>query len=171
MAEITIRQIARSEIPCCVALIRESFLTVADELGLRPETSPKFTGFSISEQRLCYHFDVEKRPMICAEIGGEIAGYYSLAPLKCGACEINNLAVPPRFRHDGVGGELLRDALLRAKSMGASEAEVSIVVDNLRLRRWYEAKGFCYIKSEKFDGFAFTCGTMTRRLDDIKIDG
>ena len=158
-SEPRIRPVERAEIPECVAVIRAAFLTVADELSLSPETSPRFTGFSISEDRLHYHFDVEKRPMLVLA-SSKILGYYSLAPLRDGVCEINNLAVLPEFRHRGAGSELLADALSRARKLGATAAEVSIVDDNLRLRRWYEGKGFCYIKSEKFPGFAFTCGTM-----------
>ena len=164
MCDIILRPISRDDIPTCTRVIRDSFLTVARELGLAPETSPKFTGFSISEERLYYHFDVEKRTMICAESGEQIVGYYSLAPLKQGVCEVNNLAVLPEFRHQNVGGRLLEDALRRAKALGAAEVLVSIVDDNLRLRRWYEAKGFRHIKSQKFPVFAFTCGEMRMRL-------
>lgn len=40
-----IREINRSEIPECVALIRESFLTVANEFNFTQANAPRFTAF------------------------------------------------------------------------------------------------------------------------------
>lgn len=161
---LIIRPIRREEIPRLVEIIRNSFLTVAEELKLSPETSPRFTGFSISEERLYYQFDVEKRVMLCGEIRGETAGYYSLSNPKDGECEINNLSVLPEFRHRGIGRAFVFDGIERAKHAGCGSVTVSIVDTNLRLRRWYEGIGFRYERTEIFPGFDFTCGEMRMGL-------
>lgn len=36
----------------CVNVIRESFLTVANELGFTEENAPRFTAFATTEERL-----------------------------------------------------------------------------------------------------------------------
>lgn len=164
MNTFDIRPITRDEIPRCVEVIRESFLTVARELGLKKETSPRFTGFSINEERLYYQFDVEKRPMLCITDGEKIVGYYSLAPIKDGQIELNNLAVLPEYRHRGIGETLMQDGLHKAKELGAQSVYVSIVDTNKRLRAWYESLGFKYVGARKFDGFDFLCGDMVKYI-------
>ena len=152
--------IVREDIPECVRVIRESFLTVAHELDLKKETSPRFTGFSISEERLYYQFDVEKRPMFKYCDGEKIVGYYSLSPEIDGQTELNNLAVLPEYRHRGIGEILMRNGMERARYAGCKSVFVSIVDTNKRLRAWYESLGFRYVGARKFEGFDFLCGDM-----------
>lgn len=160
MTTYDIRRITRKDIPRCAEVIKESFLTVARELGLKKETSPRFTGFSISEERLYYQFDAEKRPMLCSCDGEKIVGYYSLSPVKGGQVELNNLAVLPEYRHRGIGEALVRDGIMRAKAAGCLSVYVSVVDTNKRLREWYESLGFRYVGARKLDGFDFLCGDM-----------
>lgn len=47
-----IKQITRSDIPECVRVIKESFLTVADEFNIMAENAPRFTAFAMNEERL-----------------------------------------------------------------------------------------------------------------------
>lgn len=46
-----IREVRREEIPKCVELIRKSFQTVADDLGLTAQNAPRFTAFATTEER------------------------------------------------------------------------------------------------------------------------
>ena len=57
-----IREVTRKDIPACVELIKNSFMTVADEYGFTAENAPRFTAFAISEDRLCRHVEKEHRP-------------------------------------------------------------------------------------------------------------
>ena len=159
-----ITPISREDIPECVKVIRESFMTVAREFGFTKERSPRFTGHAISDERLYYQFDVEKRPMFKYLVGGKTVGYYSLALPKDGVCELNNLAVLPEFRHLGIGGKMVADGLERMKAAGCREAEVCIVEENKMLRVWYESLGFRHIGIKKLDGFEFTCGYLRKEI-------
>lgn len=47
-----IHQIERDDISRCVKIIRESFLTVAEEFGFTEENAPRFTAFAASDERL-----------------------------------------------------------------------------------------------------------------------
>lgn len=160
--------VEREDIPECVRVIRESFMTVADEFGYNPQSSPLFTGFLISEERLYHQFDVEKRPMFCAKADGETVGFCSVSPPNNGRCEINNLAVLPRFRHKKIGEALLINSLKTAKSLGCREVFVDIVAENLRLRKWYESFGFVYTETVRLDGYEFLNGYMIKK---IQTDG
>lgn len=160
-----IRQMKENEISECVKLISDSFMTVANEFGFTIENAPRFTAFATTSERLRYHRDVEKRPMyVYVPDDGKILGYYSLALLENGACELNNLCVLPDSRHQGIGDQLLSDAFVNAKKLGRNKMKIGIVEENTVLRKWYESKGFIHIGTEKYDFFPFTCGYMEMEL-------
>lgn len=157
-----IRPITSTDIPACVRVIRESFRTVADEFGITQERAPRFTAFSVSEERLAWQL-AQGRPMFACLEGGEIVGYYSL-DIRDGACELNNLCVLPAFRHRKRGESLLMHAISEAKSHGCTIMHLGYVYENERLRHWYEDYGFTFTGTQKFDFFPFTCGYMERPL-------
>ena len=159
-----IRTMKKEEIPECVNVIRAAFATVAEEFGFTRENAPRFTAFATSDERLRWHLEQEHRPMYVYLVDGRIAGYYSLAMLKDGNIELNNLAVLPEYRHRGIGGELLRHAFLEAEKRGCPVMKIGIVEENRRLRQWYEDWGFVHTGTEKYDFFPFTCGYLEKRL-------
>ena len=105
-----IRPVTEKDIPACVEVIRESFLTVAEEFHFTKESASRFTAFSVNEGRLSYQFHVEHRPMYAYADGDKIVGYYSLFPEENNTCELNNLAVLPAYRHKSIGKQLLEHA-------------------------------------------------------------
>lgn len=174
-----IREITKEEIRESVRVITESFMTVADELGFTAENAPRFTAFATTEDRLMYQMEVEKRPMYgffsdegsgdgsgdnAGSGSGKMLGYYSLAKQSDTEWELNNLCVLPEHRHDGIGDLLLQDAFKRARELGAAKLNIGIVEENVRLRKWYESKGFMHLGTKKFDFFPFTCGYMEKAL-------
>ena len=158
-----IRPVTVADVPECVSVIRESFLTVAGEFGFTQENAPRFTAFAISPERLAWQMR-EGRPMFVCEADGVPVGYFSLEIKNGGVCELNNLAVLPAFRHRGIGAYLLHHAISEAKSRGCTKMPIGIVEENVRLRRWYEQYGFVHTGTQKFDFFPFTCGYMERTL-------
>ena len=44
---------------------------------------------------------------------------------------------------------------------------LGIVEENTRLREWYARYGFVHTGTKKFDFFPFTCGYMTRELQEV----
>ena len=159
-----IRQIKEKDIAECVEVIRESFLTVANELGFTTENAPGFTAFSITEDRLRKQLIEEKRPMFVFCEVDKIVGYYSLLLQEHKQCELNNLAVLPEYRHKGIGEILLQNAFSVAKELNCIKVNIGIVEENQVLRKWYESFGFTHTGTQKFDFFPFTCGYMEKRL-------
>lgn len=155
-----IREINRSEIPECVALIRESFLTVANEFNFTQANAPRFTAFSTNNDKLYWQYDNENRKMFAFFSEGKIIGYYSLLFLENNECELCNFCVSPVYRHRKIGEQLLNHCVSFAKSMDVSKIKISIVEENTQLRKWYESRGFIHLKTEKYDFFPFTCGYM-----------
>lgn len=159
-----IRQITEKDIQECVKVIRESFLTVAQEFGFTEENAPRFTAFATTEQRINWQLLGEKRFMFAFYENDQIVGYYSLLQQENNECELNNLAVLPAYRHNGIGEALLKDAFEVAKEMNCTKMNIGIVEENQVLRKWYEDFGFTHVGTQKFDFFPFTCGYMEKEL-------
>ena len=162
--EWTIRPITAEEARACSGVIRESFLTVAEEFGITPENAPRFTAFAVTEERVRREMTEGQQVIACFTREGEMAGCYSLRLPDGDAGELNHLCVLPAFRHRHIGALLMRDALERAGQHGCRRMALSLVEENARLKRWYGSFGFVSVRTEKFDFFPFTCGYMERRL-------
>lgn len=162
-----IKKIDNKDIAECVDVIKKSFLTVADEFGFTIDNAPRFTAFSISDDRLLYQLTVEKRSMYAYyDDKGKIIGYYSLALRNNKECELNNLCVLPLHRHKNIGICLLEDSFKKAKKAGCKRMCIGIVEENTMLKKWYESNGFIHIGTEKFDFFPFTCGYMIKNFSE-----
>ena len=159
-----IKRVEASDISKCVEVIRDSFLTVADEFGITEENAPRFTAFSVNEERLLWQMDTECRPMYAFYENGAIIGYYSLLLQENCECELNNLCVLPSYRHKGIGEKLLKSAFDEAEKSGCAKINIGIVEENTVLKKWYESFGFVHTKTEKYDFFPFTCGYMEKIL-------
>ena len=159
-----IRKVQKEDLPECARVIKESFMTVAEQFGFTQENAPRFTAFATDEQRLLYHMEAEHRAMFAAEEDGMICGYYSLLATGNGGCELSNLAVLPEHRHKGIGGQLLEHSFLTAKKLGCTVMSIGIVEENEVLRKWYEKYGAVHIGAKKFDFFPFTCGYMEKKI-------
>ncbi len=159
-----IKEINEKDILECVNVIRESFLTVADEFGFTPENASRFTAFATTEDRLRWHIYGEHRPMYAYYDKDKIVGYYSLLMQENKECELNNLCVLPAYRHKGIGEELLEHAFEFAKEQGCTKMNIGIVEENAVLKKWYERFDFVHVGTEKFDFFPFTCGYMERKI-------
>lgn len=159
-----IKEVQQNELSECVKVIRESFKTVADELGFTAENAPRFTAFATTEERLNWHLNGEHRPMYAFCDDNIIVGYYSLLLQDNNECELNNVCVLPAYRHKGIGKVLLNHAFQIAEETGCKKMNIGIVEENVVLRKWYEAYGFVHTGTQKFDFFPFTCGYMEKEL-------
>lgn len=148
----------------CVKVIKESFSTVADELGFTSENAPRFTAFATTEERLNWQLVREHRPMYAFFDNETIVGYYSLLLQENKECELNNLCVIPAYRHKGIGERLLKDAFNIAEELNCNKINICIVEENKVLKKWYESFGFIHTGIKKFDFFPFTCGYMEKNL-------
>lgn len=159
-----IRQLTKEDIPECVDVIRTGFLTVGKEFDITPENAPRFTAYATDEAKVNFWMDEQKRPMYGYFKNGKMVGYYNLAFPSENECELGSLCVLPEYRHKGIGEALLKDSLTRAKALGLSKMNLSIVEENTVLRRWYEDHGFTHIGTKKYDFFPFTCGYLEKNL-------
>lgn len=158
------KEVQQNELSECVKVIRESFKTVADEMGFTAENAPRFTAFATTEERLNWHLNGEHRLMYAFCEDNLIVGYYSLLLQDNNECELNNVCVLPEYRHKGIGKVLLNHAFQIAEETGCKKMNIGIVEENVVLRKWYEVYGFVHTGTQKFDFFPFTCGYMEKEL-------
>lgn len=159
-----IKKVDKTALAECAAVIRESFMTIADEFSFTTENAPRFTAFSVTEERLLWQLEKEHRPIFAYYNEDKIVGYYSLLLQENSECELNNLCVLPAYRHKGIGAILLKNAFETAKELNCIKMNIGIVEENTVLRKWYESFGFIHTGTKKFEHFPFTCGFMEKHL-------
>lgn len=159
-----IRPMREDEISICAALIRTSFLTVAQELGITEQNAPRFTAFATDASRLTWQFEQGRPMFVCIDEHDMPIGYCSLCEKDVEAVELNNLCVLPGHRHHKLGEKLLLHAIREAMMRGYLRMTIGIVEENKQLRAWYEKYGFVHTGTQKFDFFPFTCGYLQKSL-------
>ena len=156
-----IKQLNSSDFPRAAEIIRESFATVAEDLGFTEQTFPTFTGFVTTAERLQNHaawgwlmyglFENE-----------QLVGYASVSKVKDAdnVYELHNLAVLPDYRHKGYGKQLLDFCTAKVKELGGTKITIGITEENTVLKNWYTANGFIHTSTKKFDHIPITVGFM-----------
>lgn len=160
-----IREITEEDFEKCINVIRESFMTVAEEFYITRENAPAFTAFATDENKMKQWKYEQHRPMYGYFEDGKLVGYYNLM-INEDMCEVGSLCVLPEYRHKNIGKALLDDAISKAKELHSSKMILSIVEENKVLRKWYEDQGFVHLGTKKFDFFPFTCGYLGMELTE-----
>ena len=166
-----IKKLGKADIPDCVSVIRRSFRTVADGFGFTEENAPAFTAFATNEEKVNQWMTEQGRSMYGCFENDRLVGYYNLLSTEDGY-ELGSLSVLPEYRHEGIGRILLTDAMIRAAAENVDKMKLSIVEENVTLRKWYEDMDFTHTGTRKFDFFPFTCGYLERdmRVCPIRIE-
>lgn len=73
---------------------------------------------------------------------------------------LHDLIVLPAHRKRGIGQALLDFCKKSARELGATSVQLSMIDDNMPLRKWYEKNGFVNIDYKKYEGAPFTVGNM-----------
>ena len=150
--------VQEQELPLCLAVIRESFATVAAAFGLTEQNCPTHTSFMNLEQ-LQKHFEWGWK-MFGLWKDGRLVGFYALSDEGAGRFELHNLAVLPDYRHLGCGKRLLDDAKSRVTALGSEKITIGIIEEHTVLKNWYMRNGFVPTGTRKFDHLPFTAGFL-----------
>lgn len=154
-----IRQVKNKEqLNICLKIIRSSFITVAEEFSLTENNCPSHTAF-MTFDKLEMQFDND-RPMFLFYQDANPVGYFSLAKCSNEEWELNNLAVLPKYRHLGIGKEMIDYAVKMVKNYGGNKISIGIIEENSTLKNWYLKLGFIHISTRKFEHLPFTVGFM-----------
>lgn len=163
-----IKKIKKENLSECEVVIKNSFMTVADDFNITEQNVPKYVAFATTKEKLSEQYD-NGRKMFAYFDNKKIVGFYSLEFLN-NECELNNLCVLPEYRHRGIAKELLKHSFNVAKQNGAIKMNIGIVEENQVLKNWYIDFGFKTTHTEKYNFFPFTCGYMEKSLRRHEID-
>jgi ribosomal protein S18 acetylase RimI-like enzyme len=85
-------------------------------------------------------------------VGGEYVGLLMLKMLDETSGYVYYVAVPSRFRRQGIGGRLLDDALSYLAGRGSLDVYASVEEDNLGSRALFESRGFRRVEGSEMAG-------------------
>lgn len=153
-----IKPVSYEDLDKCARVIRESFSTVADDFGLT-EQNCSTNGAFIKSDKLKTSLD--NGCLMYGLYSGEVlSGFVLLEKKDDSSYILEKLAVLPSCRHRGFGRELISFCRDTVKELGGSKILISIIEENVRLRKWYEDCGFIHTGTKKFDHLPFTVGFM-----------
>ena len=158
MSKLIIRKINKNDLNECLAVIHQSFHTVAERFGLTRENCPKHTSFMP-----IYYLETQMKwgwDMFALCCGEKIVGYMSLSKEDDHTFELHNLAVLPEFRHNGYGKMLLDFAKEQVISLGGHVIKIGIIEESTVLKNWYMSNGFVPTGTKKYDHLPFTSGYL-----------
>lgn len=154
-----IRQIdSKEQLTACLAVIHESFATVAEEMQLTRENCPNHTSF-LPLKKLQQQFEAG-RLLFGVFHQEKQVGYFSLERKSDDVFELDHLGVLPEYRHRGYGRQMITYAGSVVKKRGGRKITVGIIEENTRLKEWYASMGFVHTGTKKFSGLPFTVGFM-----------
>lgn len=149
----TIRKADISDIPILTALIRDSFLDVAELFQLTPENAPSHPSNCRPEwiesamEKGAEYFLLENDNLPCGCVAMERAGD--------DYCYLERLSVLPEYRRRGYGKLLVEHVLAEARATGLARVEIAIITEHTDLQRWYESLGFGITGGKTFEHLPF----------------
>jgi len=147
--------LGNDEILKAAGVLRESFLTVANEFNFTEKNAPTNAAFITSEKlkesinngvRL---FGLYYNKKLIGTIGIEKSKendqvYY-----------LERLAVLPSYRHSGYGKRLMDLGFKEIKKKNGVRVSIGIINENIRLKEWYNEYGFREVMIKEYNHLPF----------------
>ena len=118
---------------------------LADENDLDGVLEVEAESFTNPWTREMYTWELQNRSMchilVVRTVDCRVAGFCAFW-LVFDEIHINNIAMRPQFRAQGIGTELLRQVLAEGRQLGARRATLEVRASNEGARRLYERMGF-----------------------------
>ena len=143
-------------------LVAEAFGDVAAQFEITPQNCPTFPAFCRPEW-IAESFDKGSRFFLASAQDGPVGCVGMTAP-KEGSCDLVRLAVPPGYRHKGLGAMLIEHIMEQARTLGLGRVDLAIVARNERLLHWYERNGFAVTHRKWPPHLPFEVAYMSRGL-------
>ena len=164
LVQTEIRDVTGEPLEPNADIIRRSFQTVADEMGITPENAPRFTSFItagiLGETRdrgaVFYGLFTE----------GKQAGFVAVEQEADGNWFLKRLAILPDYRNGGFARQLIDRVIDHVKNRGAEKLHIGIVNEQTVLKDWYIGMGFREYRVFEIPRLPFTVCLLNRELDE-----
>ena len=98
------------------------------------------------------------------ESHGKACGCAGLEKAPENICYLERLAVLPRKRRRGYGGQLVKKVVQDARQLGFTTISIGIIAKQVELVDWYRKRGFALGESKQFPHLPFTVAFMSLKL-------
>ncbi len=151
-----------SELDVCLRVIRNSFITVAEEFGLTKVNCSTHPAF-LTPDRL--REAVEKGIKIFGLfVGEEQVGLVAIEKATMEEYFLERLSVLPDYRHRGYGKTLVDYAFDYVKSQGGKLIKIALINEHSILKKWYLNYGFSETGLKNFSQLPFTVCFMEKEI-------
>ncbi len=150
------------ELRKCLNVIRESFLTVAEEFNLTIENAPTNPAFI----KLSDLVKMREKGIVMFAVFSEDTqiGFVAIENAGEDKYYMEKLAVLPEYRHKGYGKMIMDFVFDFVRENGGKRVEIGIINENTILKQWYQDYGFREIELKRFGHLPFTVCLMSKEI-------
>ena len=145
----------------CAKVIRESFITVANDFNLTRENAPTNPAFIEGDTlNKMYEKNISMFTVYKSDVQiGFVAIESGLTPYY-----MEKLAILPEYRHKGYGIKVMDFVMRFVKSRGGKRVSIGIINENTVLKNWYISYGFRETGTKTYPHLPFTVCFMEKEL-------
>ncbi len=143
-------------------VVRNAFITVAEEFHLTKEnapTNPAFIGVEAMEK-----MRDKGAAMFAAYEGETCIGFVAAQKAGEETFYMERLAVLPKYRHGGCGRKLMDTVFEYVQNNGGQRVSIGIINENTRLKKWYQQYGFLQTGLKHFEHLPFEVCFMEKSV-------
>ena len=144
-------------------IIKDSFITVANELNLNKENCPAHPAF-IGFRKLIELKEKGVR-MFGMFYEDRQVGFVAIEKADDVLYYMEKLAVLREYRHRGFGKELVDFVLDYVKKRGGNKISIGIIDESSVLKDWYKELGFVETGTRQFEHLPFLVCFMEKNID------
>lgn len=154
MMSIEIKKVSPDIFDECAEVIRNSFITVADELKLTRANAPTNPAFIENDAlNSMYEKNID---MFVVTNEDACIGFVALEKADNGVYYLERLAILPEYRHKGYGKMVLDFAVSHVRERKGKRISIGIINENEVLKNWYLSYGFIETETKAFQHLPFT---------------
>lgn len=146
-----------------IKVIKESFMTVANEFKLTKENAP--TNAAFIEFKDLIRMKEQGASLFGLYKQGEQIGFFTIESNQNALFYLNKLAILPEYRHHGYGGFILKYVFDYVQRNGGGKLSIGIINENYVLKKWYENFGFKEVIIKSYSHLPFEVCFMEKVFD------
>ena len=152
--ERVIKEVTDGNMDDSIAVVRDSFRTVADDLGITRENCPRHPSFITTAQ--LQNLRAKGVKFFGLFLDGRQAGFVAVEKVDETLYYMEKLAVLPQYRQRGCGRELVDFVIDYIRDTGAKKLAIGTWDRQTELKSWYQGLGFEEVSTKDFDHLPFT---------------
>lgn len=151
-----------------VRVIRDSFRTVAEDLGLTTDNCPTHPSFITIEQ--LETLKAKGLSLFGLFLETSQIGFVAVERANATLYYMEKLAVLPQYRHSGHGRRLVAFVIDHVRHAGGQKLSIGTIDEQRVLKDWYMMLGFAEASTSAFPHLPFTVCFMERDASPLAVE-